>query len=342
MKINVPFKSAQEVVPLIDAGADELYCGYLDPAWEKEYTSLEFERKGGASNFTDLKELGRALDLAHRRGVPVALAVNGLYVREQYPLLARILRRLSRLPIDAYIVADLGLLLTLREQSQVPRLHVSTGGTVFNSQACAFFSDLGAARIVFDRQTDIGGMGRMINAFPSVEFEAFVLNTLCVHIDGFCTFMHAYAGRHMPPRRQKDSCRLDVFASYDLQVHGDACALQYQVGVNDAVTGGSLPGSAVRPTMFKHLSDGTECGACALYDLARAGVASVKIVGRQLDAGKRLLDTRFIKQSSLLLQDAHLTREGYFQAVEDNYRKAFGYPGPCRGNNCYYPQVRGF
>ncbi|MBN1871705.1 MAG: U32 family peptidase, partial [Candidatus Omnitrophica bacterium] len=114
LKITAPFREKNEVLPLIEAGADELYCGYLSAEWTGRYTGLEFERKGRGSNFTDLKELSDAVDLAHQRDIPVYLALNGLYVREQYPLLLKILSELDKIDFDAYIVADLGLLLTLR------------------------------------------------------------------------------------------------------------------------------------------------------------------------------------------------------------------------------------
>ena len=102
LKITVPFKKKEEVLPLIEAGADELYCGYLAPEWAEKYTSLEFERKGGGSNFTDPGELREAVDLAHKKGIPVYLALNGLYVRRQYPLLLKILAQLNKIDLDAY------------------------------------------------------------------------------------------------------------------------------------------------------------------------------------------------------------------------------------------------
>ena len=96
LKITSPFREKEEVTPLIEAGAGELYCGYLSPEWAKRYTSLEFERKGGGSNFTDLTELKQAVALAHKGGVPVYLTLNGLYVKDQYPLLLKITNQLNK------------------------------------------------------------------------------------------------------------------------------------------------------------------------------------------------------------------------------------------------------
>ncbi len=77
LKITSPFKEKKEVLPLIEGGADELYCGYLSPEWVKRYTALEFERKGGGSNVGELKGLKQAVDLAHKRNTLVYLTLNG-------------------------------------------------------------------------------------------------------------------------------------------------------------------------------------------------------------------------------------------------------------------------
>jgi len=155
LKITSPFREKEEVSALIDAGTDELYCGYLSPEWVKKYTSLEFERKGGGSNFTDLRELRQAVDLAHKRNIPVFLTLNGLYIREQYPLLLKIVEQLERIDLDGYIVADIGLLLTLRKKGFRGQIHISTGGAVFNSKTINFYKNLNTKHIILNHQTTL-------------------------------------------------------------------------------------------------------------------------------------------------------------------------------------------
>jgi len=188
LKIISPFREKEEVIPLIEAGADELYCGYLSPEWEKRYTAFEFERKGGGSNLTDLTQLRQAVDLAHEKGIPVYLTLNGLYVRQQYPLLLKVVNQLNKIDLAGYIVADIGFLLTLGKQGFRKEIHISTGGTVFNSEAARFYKDLGASRIILDRQMSLDSIKALTFENPDIDFEVFILNTLCVYIDGFCTF----------------------------------------------------------------------------------------------------------------------------------------------------------
>lgn len=345
LKITTPFREKGEVIPLIEAGADELYCGYLPSDWKKRYTALEFERKGGGSNFTDLSELRQAVDLAHTRKIPVYLTLNGLYVKDQYPLLLKIINQLNEIDLDAYIVADIGLLLTLRKQGCKKEIHISTGGTVFNSEAVLFYKDLGASRIILDRQISLDAIRALSQENPDIDFEAFILNTLCVYIDGFCTFLHTSGREHLDDiygRRWRKDEKVYMIASYDPQGGGDACCLKYSVRAYDGGLNKKVATAEIQPTIYKHLIDGCECGACAIYDIAKTNVKSIKIVGRQLSPEKRLRDTGFIRNVLDVLKDnGHISKKDFISEVQRRYRQAYDYDKSCRGNNCYHPDVLG-
>ncbi len=282
LKIASPFREKKEVLPLIEAGADELYCGYLSPEWVKRYTSLEFERKGGGSNATDLKELKEAVDLAHKKNTPVYLTLNGLYVREQYSLLLEIVKQLEQIDFDGYIVADIGLLLTLREQGCKKQFHISTGGTVFNSEAARFYRNLGASRIILDRQTTLESMQALSQDNPDIDFEVFILNTLCVYIDGFCTFLHTYGRESMEDiskKNWKEDEKLNIITAFDPEAQADACCLKYSVQAYGS-TGRRLNTNKVHPTFYKHLADGVECGPAVqiLFDATRQKLEEPRMI----------------------------------------------------------------
>jgi putative protease len=347
LKISVPFREEEEVNALIDAGADELYCGYLPPSWERIYTDLEFERKGGRkSNFTELGVLKKAVHTAHNRNVPVYLTLNGLYVNSQYPLLNKIIDQLEGIAFDSFIVADLGLLLLLRKRRLKSKIHISTGGTVFNSRSVDFYKGLGASRIVLDRQVSIDSMKNITSAHPEIEFEAFIINTLCVYIDGFCTFTHMYnlytdeKQKRIPKDTKEKKMLLSIASSYDIDSRADACCLKYDVKTIDLDKSDIIVDKKIKPVFFKQLTDGRECGACAIYDIALTGVKSLKIVGRQLAPELRLSDTRFIRACLDILKDnKKIKKDKFIQLAQDNYKDYCGYKDKCRGNNCYHPGV---
>jgi len=341
LKINAPFKNKDEVLPLIEAGADELYCGYLAPYWKRRFTDLEFERKGGGSNFEDLKELEKAVKLAHSRNIPVAATLNGLYVANQYPALIRVVKELSSLGIDAFIVADLGLLLWLKEKGCLQKIHISTGGTVFNSESCVFYKQFGINRVVLDRQTSFASMKELCQDNPDIEFEVFILNTLCVYIDGFCTFMHAYSFHSEQVKAVSNpETKINLGLSYNCRSSADACCLNYTIKVYDQKKKRVCPRSKIRPVFFKHLIDCIECGACALYDISQTGVYAVKIVGRQFEPQKHIEDTRFISQSlAILKNNPGILKLDFLAKVQELYRKTYNYAKTCQGNNCYFPEV---
>jgi len=343
-KITVPFREKQEVNALIAAGADELYCGYLPAAWKNRYTGLEFERKGIGSNFTNLKQLKQAVELAHNRQTPVFLTLNGLYVYSQYPVLLKIVKQLEQLELDAFIVADLGLLLALRRMGTPKQIHISTGGTVFNSQAVDFYQGLGASRIILDRQMSLEAIRELSAAHPGVGFEAFIFTTLCAFIDGYCTFLHTYGAdsvEQIAQKRCREAGRLQIGTTYDQPgAQGDVCKLKFSVQTFNSKLNKKTDLSYIKPVFYKQLADNIECGACALYDIAQTRVKSVKIIGRQFLPEERLRDLRFIYSAlDVLRKNKHTPRQEFIRQVQQLYRQTFKAKGRCRGNNCYHPEV---
>ncbi|MBN1869428.1 MAG: U32 family peptidase [Candidatus Omnitrophica bacterium] len=346
LKITAPFKSKEDVIPLIEAGADELYCGYILSEISKEYAHLPvFERKGGSTcNFTDIKELKNAVTLAHSRNTPVFCAFNGMYVKAQYTLLRKMIRHLEQTDLDAYIVADMGLLLTLKGMKTKKEIFVSSFVPLFNFEAVAFYRNFGVSRVILDRQVSFETMQVLCADFPDLDFEAFVLHLLCVNIDGFCTFAHIGATARTPfsaaqgNRSQADQCQL--FTTFDYRSPGDACCLRYSVEAIGASSGEPVHNGEVSPTFFKHLVDGVECGACAMYDFMKTGIKSVKIVGRQMVVEENIKSTKFIKAAADILEkNKQINRQDYIEQVQTLYRETYGYKKPCRGNNCYHPEV---
>ncbi len=137
----------------------------------------------------------------------------------------------------------------------------------------------------------------------------------------------------------KDNQKLYMSTAYDPQAQADACCLRYSVQAYDSAAQ-RLNTNNIRPTFYKQVSDGIECGACAIYDINKTKVKSMKIVGRQLGSQLRLKSTRFIRSIlDILENNKGINKRDFVLKTQKLYQKAFEYKKRCRGNNCYHPEV---
>ncbi len=205
IKLLSPVDKVDEVEGLIEAGADELYCGLLTAEWHDKYIGGAISRRpGGGANFTTFEDLQKCLDIARSRRVPVFLTLNEhYYMYKQYPYILDYVSRVEKMGVYGMMVADLALLLTLKEVGTGIRIVISTGGTTFNSETIRFYQELGASRVIIPRHLTIQEIGEMAESVSGIELETFIFNSRCPNIDGFCTFQHGLAdhARHAAGRR---------------------------------------------------------------------------------------------------------------------------------------------
>jgi len=319
MKLLSPVDKTNEVEPLIAAGADELFCGLLLSDWHYKYIAGSINRRpGGGANFTTFEDLEACLDLAHAHSVPVFLTLNEhYYTPEQYPFILDYVDRVVGLGVDALMVADLALLLALRELDIKTRIIVSTGGNTFNPEAARFYQDLGAQRIVLPRHLTLEEIND-ISRVSGVELETFILNSRCPNVDGLCTFHHGLAAQSFEPLYQ------------------NACMLPYDISVAGGDAEGQVSSKRQHIWQMVHVDD-HPCGACALYELGRMNITSVKIVGRGNTTVRKLADVKFIRSLLDFLDGQRPAREQFRQRARELYRDT--YHRPCRLYMCYFPEV---
>ena len=224
MKIFSPLDRVEEVEPLIEAGAEEFYCGVLEETWYNSYPVISINRRpAGKGHFRNFKELKEAIDIAHKNSVPLFFTVNEhYYTKKQLPLVKDYIQKAIDAGVDALIVSDYGLLVMLPDinakinlvrkfgRSFKPRhkgrgllskgvkIHISTGGTVFNWRTARFYQELGACRITLPRHLTLKEIKEIVKRIPELETTLFVFNSRCINIDGFCTFQHGLSGKKTP------------------------------------------------------------------------------------------------------------------------------------------------
>jgi putative protease len=327
MKILAPLRSSAEVEPLLAAGADELYCGLTPPRWgETQGASWANRRNPRSAGVPDLDDLRRVLALASGRPVYVTLNAPS-YRASAIPLLVDFGRRLlEELGVRALIVAEWELLLALAEAGLAGSVHVSSLATCRNRGAALFYRDLGVPRIILPRHLTLPEIEEL--RAPGVELEAFVLNDGCVFEEGLCATTHALGTFCMADGDAPDRpAGLPV-----VQGDEEGPAISGEARERYAFWKWTLNNCGCRSSRGFPLGP---CGLCAMPRLAAAGVASLKVVGREASLERKEASVRLVAQA------LRLAKAGAGPGVIREAAIALrGARGLCEGARlCYYPDV---
>jgi putative protease len=310
VKVLAPLRNSDEVLPLCDAGAHEFYCGLTPPGWEQAFGRASVHRRNPASaGVPCLDDLRRIVALAGSR--PVFATLNApSYPAGAVPLLVEFGRTLlDEVGVAALIVAEWELLLALCEQGFAPRVHVSSLASCRNPGAAAFYRDLGVARVILPRHLTLAEIEA--TAIPGLEWEVFVLNDGCIFEEGTCSTTHALGTFCLGDRLGGKFGRLDERYEFWKWTQNN-CGCQ------------TSRGYTLGP-----------CGLCALPRLARLGVASLKVVGREASLARKVASVR-LAAAALDLTARGAPREG----IRDAVIALRGAPELCRNAHlCYYPDV---
>lgn len=341
VKILSPLSKADEVEPLIKAGADELYCGVMPSEWRKNYTvaaSLNRRQEDNPVTCTSphlksFEELEKSTETAHKNNkTEVILTLNEHYYSQaQYKYLTQYIEKSLEAGVDGFIVGDVGIILTIREIAPSVKIHISTAGTAFNSETVHFYRDLGASRIILPRHLALEEIEALARNVQGVELETFILNSRCANVDGFCTFQHGLAD-FIPEMERKRDYENACMVLYNITADVKEC------GEDEAETLLQEKVSWERQHFWSAMHiDERPCGACALYEFAAMGLAGVKIVGRQNTTEKKIKDVKFIRRLLKFMRQENPTRKTFRKYAQKSYNQE--YNRPCIVFKCYYPSV---
>jgi putative protease len=328
MKIFSPLDRIEEVEPLIEAGAEEFYCGVLEETWYTSYPVISINRRpAGKGHFRSFEELKEAVDISHKNNIPIFFTINEhYYTKRQLPLVKEYIQKAIDAGVDAFIISDYGLLAMLPKISAGVKIHISTGGTVFNWRTARFYQELGACRITFPRHLTLKEMKNIVKHIPELETTVFVFNSRCINIDGFCTFQHGLSGKKTP-HFYRNACMLP----YDIS----RIPLNQNENMED-ISNDSQMIARQRIWEIVHLDD-YPCAACALFEFNEMNITSLKIVGRGNTTERKIKDVSFFR--TLLHYLCH-DRPG-ISDFRSYARKLYSktYNRSCRPFMCHYPSV---
>lgn len=370
MNILSPLSNIRETKPLIEAGADELYAGILMEGWERRFGIGNLNRRAMPyANFSDFDELKGALDISHSYGVPIFLLLNNIgYTPDQVSCIMEVAHKAVNIGIDAVVVSNIGLLSQIKIEIPEVELHVSTTGTTFNSQAAQFYKELGASRIVLDRQLTLQEIESITRTAKDIKFEAFVFNWKCMYIEGLCNIIPSFNNFYVNSgskgsylRNIFNSLRIDAsrfkeriaslppfilkrfgrYAHISEVKNIEPCCFSYDVSENSIIDAKDK-NRAVKhiyscfQNIFVTKIKQPDCGLCAIPELNTAGIHSLKIVGRVFPLQEKIRGVRLIRTILRNIENWNNADEWQVKAaIRKLFTEKFRLNG-CIPNGCYY------
>ena len=165
-------------------GADAVYLG-----------GNAFTMRAAPKNFSD-EELANGVALAHSLGKKVYLTVNVYAHSASLKILPDFLAKARDIGIDAFIIADLGILQIAKEVAPEVDIHISTQAGITNYAAARFYRDLGAKRIVPARELSLDEIAEIrAKTDKDLEIECFVHGAMCMSVSGRCLLSSFMVGR---------------------------------------------------------------------------------------------------------------------------------------------------
>lgn len=165
-------------------GADAVYLA-----------GTQFGMRAAAGNFT-FPELREAVKLAHANGTAVHMTCNTLPREDELAQLPEFLEQAQDAGVDAFIIADLGIMAAAEKYAPKVSRHVSTQLGVINSATANVLFDMGADRVVLARETPMEDIYKIRANMPKeLEIEAFVHGAMCVSFSGRCLLSNYLTGR---------------------------------------------------------------------------------------------------------------------------------------------------
>lgn len=318
MKILVPFNDKEKLDQFIEAGAEEFYLGFYDPAWfEKfgKYSDINrmsgFERIANKYNFDKAADIIQTISDKEQSGF-ITMNANCYskdevdYIKEHY------LPALKEAGAEGIIVSDINLAREISRFGLNPVASTMCG--IYNEDIARAYMKAGMKRLIVPRDLSLEEIQNIKNAVPEAQFEVFFMRNGCVFSDCYCLGMHrSECGATCSFVRDHYKTFMTKRHSFDDRQKIDKNNMLYNENFHQET-----------------------CGMCALYRLKEIGVGSLKIVGRSDKPDYIFDDIKLIKEN-MRIADEVSSEEEFLREM----RFPYGSSRKClSGLSCYYPEVR--
>ncbi|NNM52546.1 MAG: U32 family peptidase [Pseudomonadales bacterium] len=277
MELVCPAGSPAALQAALDNGADAIYVGINNRSNARAFPGL---------NFTP-DTLATACQQVHSRGRKIYLALNTYPQSPDLPLWKSSLDAAAEAGVDAFIIAEMAMLAyASKKHDHIPR-HLSVQGSATNAASLQFYHEqFGICRAVLPRVLSLQQVQRLAAKSP-VALEVFAFGSLCIMVEGRCQLSSHVTGK---------SPNCDGVCSPAEHVHWEELGNdRRRVRLGEVLIDEFQPGEAASyPTVCKGryageddryyyaLEEPTSLNTISLLpELAAAGIAAVKIEGRQ-------------------------------------------------------------
>ncbi|OGI43472.1 MAG: protease [Candidatus Muproteobacteria bacterium RBG_16_64_11] len=295
MELVCPAGSLPALKAAVDNGADAVYLGFRDGTNARNFPGLNF----------DASEARQGIEYARRADCKVFLAINTYPTPAQWDNWCAAVDQAVGLGVDALILADPGLMHYCAQTHPRQRLHLSVQGSATNAEAISFYArHFGVRRVVLPRVLSLAQV-RAVLQRVTVEVEVFGFGSLCVMVEGRCA-LSSYVTGESPNmsgvcspaahvqweeapngrRARLNGVLIDVYREGEAAGYPTLCKGRF--AVPDAAAG--KPYYAIEEPTSLNVLD-------ILPQLQHAGVAAIKVEGRQRSPAYVAQVTRVLRQA---------------------------------------------
>ena len=202
-ELLLPAGGLERMRAAYDYGADAVYAG--SPRYSLRVRNNEFSK---------LSVLEEAITEAHQRNKKFYLTVNTLPHNSKLKTFISDMEPLIAMKPDALIMADPGLIMTVRERWPDTPIHLSVQANTTNYWGVRFWQNMGIERIILSRELSIKEIAEIRQEVPDMELEVFVHGALCIAYSGRCLLSGYFNHRDPNQGTCTNACRWN-YTMYD-------------------------------------------------------------------------------------------------------------------------------
>jgi len=351
MKILAPFDKVEEVSALVQAGADELYCGVNTERWNGK-NIFPNARHIIYGNLRSFHELEKSLAITKKNGIPIFLCANDYLTKGAFQYLLQDICQAIDLGIDGIIIADISIIPLIKRADPHCKIILSCLNPCFSSQSVEFYRDLGIGRVILPiNQLTLEEIERIVSNTKhlDIELEVFINNVVCRNIPGNClyndldvfdsqfnsTIQFIYKNMRLIgrliPTPIRDMLGRYLFAS---QLHPSPCRERCVADIFKKTENGLQKVNIQQTYTLDRDFAQVFCNMCGVYFLNRFGITSGKIAGRGFPTRMKVNDVVFTHAFLDEMKHSVIDEHNFSQRGRILYRQTFG--KDCQNAECHY------